>query len=182
MNELTQTVQLASASAVGSSDLLGVIELWLLWAVECACFLCAVSGCIFVAQSLQDIIREYRREKCQNDRQDNQPYREKSNAAVNPLLVMGQSGYQCGSLRNRLGNPSRTVLVTWVVFRIIQGLLVNIEKLLFYVAVKICGDPLPVFFRRFVIHNDALLTPNDPSSATATTNAAKASKKRKGKK
>jgi hypothetical protein len=144
----------AAATAVGSGDLLGVIEIWMLKAVDCGVAFCAfVATFILVTEFVKDIKDKYGRKRNNNVGQN-------FKLAGGFCLVCGQPSHKRASLRNRLGNPSRTVLVTWVIFRIVHGFLVNVEKLLFYVAVKICGDPLPVFFGKFVIHKRVDMTTN----------------------
>ena len=76
------------------------------------------------------------------------------------LLVGGQPGKKRASLRNGLCDAAGVALV------VIQRLLVNLEKLLFWFAVKISGNPLPVFFGRFVFHERVVVMPNDLSSPT----------------
>ena len=58
-----------------------------------------------------------------------------------PLLVRRKSGYKRGRLSDGLCNATGVVLV------LIQRLLVNIKKLLLWVARKVVGYPLPVFLR-----------------------------------
>lgn len=98
-----------------------------------------------MAEFVKDIKRKYGRKRNYNVGQELQ-------LTGCFCLVCGQSSHERASLRDRLGNPSRTILITWVVFSSVHGFLINVEKLFFYVAVKICGDPLLVFFGRFVIH------------------------------
>lgn len=142
-------------SAVGSIVAwLDVIELWLFEAVCCGLAFCAFAGTfMLVTEFVKDI-------KCKYGRKHNNDVSQNLQLASGFCLVCGQPSHKRASLRNRLGNPSRTILVTWVIFRIVHGLLVNVEKLLFYVAVKVCGDPLPVFFGRFVIHKRVATTSN----------------------
>ena len=105
---------------------------------------------------------EYQREHRKHDCKHNQPNSKESDTTVNALNIVGQPGKQRASLGYCLRYSACIPLV------LMHGLLVNVEKLLFYVAVKICGDPLPVFFGRFIFHKRDAMTPNDQKLSHGT--------------
>ena len=111
-------------------------ELWLLWSM------------------IKFLHNERQSERRKHDGKNDEPNREATDASVNPLLVMGQSGHQSAGFRDCLGHTSVRVLVR------IHSLLINVEKLLLNIAAIITGYPLPIFIKRFVFHGCNGLSPN----------------------